>query len=154
MKPLNCNKALIKAFETYSLTDIANGTIHSLQGIGKLHEDQLKTLKIHTIADLAHYKYFHLARAIQTLASTEEAGDTEPTGMNLFNGVDKEYHDKSFAELLDAPVDALLGIGGKSEQALTSLGVKTVKDLAMFRFCLWAEAIQTAAQYEKTFTES
>ncbi|MFN8522494.1 MAG: hypothetical protein U0821_05235 [Chloroflexota bacterium] len=56
--------------------------------------------------------------------------------------VDKAFEDKSFAELADAPVDALQGVSAADAAALRSaLNIKTVRDLANNKFVAWAQAI-------------
>ncbi len=70
--------------------------------------------------------------------------------MNIDTIVDKEYLDKSFRELADAPVSALRGLSAKDAKALqTAFGVQTVRDLAQLNFVRWARAIATLAEEEQ-----
>ncbi len=56
--------------------------------------------------------------------------------------LDKAYEQKEFAELVNAPVDALAGVSAADAQALAgALGIKTVGDLATNKYVLWAQAI-------------
>jgi hypothetical protein len=56
--------------------------------------------------------------------------------------LDKSYENKEFAELADAPVDALDGLSKRDADALQSaLGIKTIRDLASNKFVAWAQAI-------------
>ncbi len=56
--------------------------------------------------------------------------------------VDKAYEGKSFADLAQAPVDALQGVSAADATALQqALGIKTVADLANNKFVKWAQAI-------------
>ncbi len=56
--------------------------------------------------------------------------------------LDKAYEQKEFAELVNAPVDALAGISEADAKALAAaLGIKTVGDLATNKYVLWAQAI-------------
>jgi hypothetical protein len=56
--------------------------------------------------------------------------------------LDKAYEDKDFAELADAPVDALQGLSKGDAEALDkALGIKTIKQLATNKYVLWAQAI-------------
>ena len=66
---------------------------------------------IKSIEDLANWKFFHMARAIATLAAVEESGarSTECV-MNIDEAVDKAFEKKPFKELLDAPPSALQGL--------------------------------------------
>lgn len=60
--------------------------------------------------------------------------------------VDKAYEGKSFAEIADAPVDALQGVSaGDAEHLKAAFNIKTVRDLANHKFVRWAQAITTLA---------
>ena len=61
--------------------------------------------------------------------------------------LDKAYEQKEFAELVNAPVDALAGVSAADAQALASaLGIKTVGDLATNKYVLWAQAISALSK--------
>lgn len=139
---LNCSKALKKADEGRFFSDLMNDPVSTLEGIGPDRSEALVFLGVHTIKDLSNYKHFHIARAIETMAKTEIAGD-RPVGsiMNINEGVDKEYETKSLQEIADAPVSALMGIGDKKSEAWKHMGVVTVRDLANLKYCRWAESI-------------
>ena len=47
-----------------------------------------------------------------------------------------------------APVHALQGVSEEVAALLSDLGVKTVADLAEWKYCKWAESITTLAKYE------
>ena len=56
--------------------------------------------------------------------------------------VDKAYETKEFAELADAPVDALQGVSeGDAALLKSSLNIKTVRDLATNKYVSWAQGI-------------
>eukprot|EP00977_Amphora_coffeiformis_P008309 scaffold1878_cov170-Amphora_coffeaeformis.AAC.22 len=123
--------------------------VTTLQGIGPKHQEQLYELRIQTVADLANFKYFHLAKAITVLAEQEEDdGRHSDAQMNIDKGVDKAYENKSFRDIAKAPVSALQGLTDEAGETFKQLGVKTVEDLGRFKFCSWAEAMQTAAKFE------
>lgn len=64
--------------------------------------------------------------------------------------LDKEFEQKEFAELADAPVDAIAGVSKADAEALKSaLGIKTIRDLANNKYVLWAQAITTFADHSK-----
>ena len=74
--------------------------------------------------------------------------------MNVNKMVDKAYETKTLKEIVEAPAAALQGLSDAAGELLDDLGVKTVGDLAAFKYCRWAEAIITAAQYEDVGTEA
>ncbi len=56
--------------------------------------------------------------------------------------LDKAYEKKEFAELADAPVDALQGLSAGDADALKkALNIKTVRDLATNKYVMVAQAI-------------
>ena len=70
--------------------------------------------------------------------------------MNIDTIVDKEYVDKSFRELADAPVSALRGLSPKDAKALhAAFGITTVRDFAQLNFVRWACAIAILADEEQ-----
>ncbi len=69
--------------------------------------------------------------------------------MNISNAVDKAYEGKSFKELVHAPVDALQGVSANDMKYLEPLGIKTIADLANFKYVKWAQAIVALADVEK-----
>lgn len=147
---LNCAKALVKAHERDSFADILTANVTALQGIGPKHEEHLSKLRLKSVADLANYRFFHLAKAIVNLAQTEEdEGRLPDTQMNIHKGVDKAYEHVSLREMVKAPVAALQGISEQAGETWGHMGVKTVEDLASFKYCTWAEAVQTAAKFEQ-----
>ncbi len=61
--------------------------------------------------------------------------------------VDKAYEGKEFAELVNAPVDALQGVSAADSAALlAALNIKTIGDLATNKFVLWAQAINALSK--------
>ena len=60
--------------------------------------------------------------------------------------LDKAYEAKDFAELADAPIDALEGISAADAEALRkAFNIKTIRDLAQSKFVLRAQAIVSLA---------
>jgi hypothetical protein len=61
---------------------------------------------------------------------------------NIAKFLDKAFETKEFAELADAPVDALQGVSAADAVALkATLNIKTIRDLAENKFVRWAQAI-------------
>lgn len=70
---MNLNKALDKAYESKSLKELADAPVDALQGVSENDAKLLKeAFNVKTIRDLANLKYAKWARAIVTLADTEE----------------------------------------------------------------------------------
>ncbi|WP_267241598.1 hypothetical protein [Streptomyces sp. PR69] len=62
--------------------------------------------------------------------------------IDLDKVLDKAWADKSLAEILAAPVDALKGVSEKDGELLKeAFGVKTVADLADLKYVHWAQAL-------------
>ena len=69
--------------------------------------------------------------------------------MNIDNIVNKAFQGKSFAELVNAPLTALCGIGDKEASALQeALGVTTIGELAQLKVVNYAMAIRSLAGCE------
>lgn len=60
---------------------------------------------------------------------------------------DKEFEQKDFSELAEAPIDALAGISKADAEALKqALNIKTVADLAENKFVLAAQAVMALSR--------
>lgn len=152
---LNISEAVMKADEGSFITTLAGANVEVLQGIGPKADAVLEALKVKTVEDLATYKYFLIARSIVTLAETEtEGGRPDGSVMNLDKAVDKEFEPKSLKEIAEAPTSALQGLSEKARALFDELHVKTIKDLANFKYCKIAEALVEAAKFEETKTSA
>ena len=70
---MNINKAVDKAYEKKTFKEIADAPVDALQGVSEKDAELLKqAFNVKTVRDLANLKYAKLARAIVTLADTEE----------------------------------------------------------------------------------
>jgi len=64
--------------------------------------------------------------------------------------LDRAHERKEFAELAEAPVDALQGVSAGDAEALrTALNIRTIRDLATNKYVLVAQAIVGLAGAEK-----
>lgn len=88
---------------------------------------------------------------------TEDAADVadvpKPTGwesytLNVEDAIGKGAESRHFAVLADAPVDVLLGVGPHAVHIVEHLGIKTVRDLATYKYFLVARAIAVLAPLE------
>uniref|UniRef100_A0A7S1D6K2 Uncharacterized protein n=1 Tax=Cyclophora tenuis TaxID=216820 RepID=A0A7S1D6K2_CYCTE len=151
---LNISEAVMKADEGKFLSELSKAPISTIQGIGPKSETILTAMGLKTVEDLATYKFFLMSRALATLAETE-VKDDRPSGsvMNVDKAVDKEYEPKTLTEIVEAPISALEGLTENAEELLKEFGVKSVGDLATWKYCRWAEAIVEAAKYEEIQTK-
>jgi predicted RecB family nuclease len=151
---LNCSKAVMKADVGKHLKELSQAPIEALQGIGKVHGDIIAHLGVETVKELATYKFFLLARGIKTLAEVEEKGTRHADSvMNVDRGIVKDEESKSFTEMVESPIHIIDGLTTDAEDLFKTLGVKTVGDLAEFKYCRWAEAIVELANYEESLGE-
>lgn len=135
---LNIEHCVMKEDETKFLSEIAEGELTVLEGIGPKSDQVLESLGLETIKDLAQYKFYKLAKAIKTLSEWE--GKRLPgTHMNIDHALDKEHETKSFKDILELPVSALEGLTEKADATLAELGVKTIADLANFKYAAWGK---------------
>jgi nucleotidyltransferase/DNA polymerase involved in DNA repair len=152
---LNCSEALMKKDEGKHLTEISKSDILTIQGIGDFHAGVLEHLHIRTVGELAKYKYFLMARGIKTLAEQEtKDGRLAGSVMNIDNAIVSAAETKSFTEMVESPIHILEGLTTKTEDLFATFGVKTVGDLAEFKYCRWAEAIVELAKHEEGHTEA
>ena len=68
--------------------------------------------------------------------------------MNIAEAVMKADEGKFLTDLASAPITTIQGIGPKSEAILSALGVKTVEDLATYKYFLLARSLATLAETE------
>ena len=69
-------------------------------------------------------------------APKRQKTDAAAYSMDINQAVMKEYQTKGLAEIVAAPVSALQGVGPKTVEALDALGVKTVTDLARYKYAV------------------
>ena len=63
---------------------------------------------------------------------------------------DKEWEQKEFAELAEAPVGAIAGVSEADAEALRqTLGIKTIRDLAENKYVLIAQAVVALSRTRK-----
>jgi hypothetical protein len=73
-----------------------------------------------------------------------------PVNANLDKVLDKDYEDKTLAELVDAPVDALAGVSaGDAELLKQAFNITTVGDLGRNKFFRAAAALVDLAERAK-----
>ncbi|GAB5365700.1 hypothetical protein AAMO2058_001080400 [Amorphochlora amoebiformis] len=68
---LNINKALDKAYETKTLSEVCKSPISCLQGLAEWTDTVLKDLYLHKVSDLAKWKFCMWAESLVSLAKFE-----------------------------------------------------------------------------------
>jgi predicted flap endonuclease-1-like 5' DNA nuclease len=127
---LNIENAVVKDYEGKRFVELAEENIQVLQGIGPKHDEVLESLGLETVKDMASYKFYLAAKAVKTLSTVEGSYRPEGSCMNVDQLVDQAFEQKSFMELLEAPISALQGLTEKADKTLSTMGVKTIGDLA------------------------
>ena len=146
---LNVNLALDKEHESKSFAEIIKLPPSALQGLAERADTMLNKFKVNTIEELANWRFYQVAKAISILSEVEEEGGRDQSGESNINAaLDKEWETKSFKEILDAPLSALQGLADWADSVLKPLHVKTVGDLANWKYCRWSEALVTLSKFE------
>jgi len=147
----NVNKCLDKAHEGKFLADIIQLPPSALEGLTPKADELLSAFGIKTIAQLADWKYYHLANALSVMASLEETGNRDVNStMNINKALDKAYEIKPLKDIVKSSPACLQGLAAWADDHLASLRIKTVKDLANWKFPAWAHALVTLAAYESS----
>jgi len=68
--------------------------------------------------------------------------------MNISKCVDKDHEGKSFAEIVKLPPSALQGLSEKADTLFAEYNIKTIKDMANWKFFNMAVAIAELAKTE------
>mmetsp|Transcript_19852 Transcript_19852/g.79172 ORF Transcript_19852/g.79172 Transcript_19852/m.79172 type:complete len:137 (-) Transcript_19852:3115-3525(-) len=88
---LNIAEAVMVDHEGESLNSISKMPIGAIQGIGDKTEKVLGALGLKTVADMADYKFYKIARAIAALESVERDGKRpDNSTMNIDNAVSQK----------------------------------------------------------------
>lgn len=69
--------------------------------------------------------------------------------ININKALDKAYEGQSLKALCDMPLAGFQGLSEEGAKNLEKLGLKTVKDLANWKFVGWAQAIVALAATEE-----
>eukprot|EP00178_Gracilaria_changii_P007566 TRINITY_DN23899_c0_g1_i1.p1 TRINITY_DN23899_c0_g1~~TRINITY_DN23899_c0_g1_i1.p1 ORF type:complete len:166 (+),score=26.85 TRINITY_DN23899_c0_g1_i1:64-561(+) len=146
---LNCNLALDKPHEGKTFAEILDLPPSALQGLGETADAMLCALKVTTIRQLGEWRFYKWARAIVTLAETEEEGKRAvDSKMEIDDIVVKDYEHKTFKEIAQAPPHALQGLAEWADTHLKPARITTVADLANWKYARWAESMITLADRE------
>ena len=146
----NFNTAVDKAEETKTFAELSDRPPSALQGLTEKGDLVFAKYNIHTIKDLATWKYYHIAKAIFILSTTEDGSRAANAHSNFNDTIVEGWRSKTLAELVDAPLTALSGIGDKIATDFKGLrpAPKTIGELANWKYTKWAESLVTLSLYE------
>jgi vacuolar-type H+-ATPase subunit H len=149
----NASEALMKANEGMHFDEIIKSPVSVLQGIGPMHTEVSAALKITTVEELATYKFYLIAKSLKTMAGVEtKDGRLSDSVMNVDEAVDKDAEAKTFTEMIESPIHILQGLTPEAEALFAKMDVKSVGDLADWKYAHWAEAMVELSKYEFTKT--
>eukprot|EP00933_Yihiella_yeosuensis_P049050 TRINITY_DN4561_c0_g1_i1.p1 TRINITY_DN4561_c0_g1~~TRINITY_DN4561_c0_g1_i1.p1 ORF type:complete len:1071 (-),score=304.52 TRINITY_DN4561_c0_g1_i1:362-3409(-) len=95
----------------------------------------LSKFRVKTVSDLSQWKHFQAAKAISEL---EPEG---PIPAELQEALDKSHRSKAPGEVLELKPSALMGLSVASDKALSILGLRTVGQIAEYKYARWAAQI-------------
>eukprot|EP00928_Gymnodinium_smaydae_P036292 TRINITY_DN25386_c0_g1_i1.p1 TRINITY_DN25386_c0_g1~~TRINITY_DN25386_c0_g1_i1.p1 ORF type:complete len:377 (+),score=89.10 TRINITY_DN25386_c0_g1_i1:60-1190(+) len=150
---LNLNLALVKEYETEPLRSIVQAPLTCFQGLGRKKAALLAQAGgPRTVRALATWRFARWADAIRILAPTEQEGARDmsktKSQLNINKALDAEWEGYSFNDILEAPVSALEGLSELQAKSLRSIGIRTIKDLASWKYYQWSKAISDLAETE------
>mmetsp|Transcript_1253 Transcript_1253/g.2298 ORF Transcript_1253/g.2298 Transcript_1253/m.2298 type:complete len:185 (+) Transcript_1253:224-778(+) len=148
---MNIVEAVVKENEADGFHALVDAKLTVLQGLGDRGEEMMDALGVHTVRELADWKYGKIAQAIVVLAALEVKGKRPGTcALNIDFAVDKEHEQKSLKEILALPVDAIQGLAPRAAELLKVHHVTTVEKLGKWKYLEWAQAIVTLVDFEET----
>merc|ERR1712060_136976 len=107
---------------------------------------------LRTVKQLANWKFAKWAEALYALAPQCQEGVVDVHDkageMNINAALSKEWEGYSLKDLLDAPLSAFQGLSEAKDKTFEALGLKTIRDLASWKYYKWARAIVTLADVE------
>jgi hypothetical protein len=159
---LNLAKALIHVEADHSLHEMTHLKPSAFIGLEQEAETLLRDLRVFNIEELGAWRYYKTAKAILRLKDIEKGKRVLPTegevheeeksnnALSINGAVKREYWNKSLHELVHAPVDAMRGFPQWAVHRFANIKhpVKTIEDLANWKFCIWAESISDLARFE------
>lgn len=145
----NMNYFLVKDAEALPLRTIADMPVDVLQGLAKLGKEALNPRGVHTVRDLANWKYYKIARAIVACIEAQQDCRRDPLAeMNINRALDKQWETSTLPEMAVAPVSALQGLTEDDDARFAKLHIKSIEKLGRWKFPRWAEAICDLCAFE------
>lgn len=140
---------LDKSAEHLSFRDLAAASPGVFAGMSDQRADLLgKALGVKTVRDLARHRIVRWAQAVSRLAAYEKASGPR-ANPGLAPIFDTTVEHKSLSEI--ARLSPTVFAGFSREEAgylMKALDIETIDQLAGNRFVVWAQAIDTLAEYD------
>jgi len=147
---INVNKAVDKAHEAKSFSEIVKLPPSALQGLSEKADTVLAEFGIKTIRDMGTWKYYNIALAIMDLSKAEEKNArAENSKLNINKALDKKHEKASLKEITKLNLSAFQGLTDSADEAFKPIGaVRTISELAKWKYFGWARSLTTLADYE------
>jgi len=68
--------------------------------------------------------------------------------LNVNKAVDKKHENKTLAEIVKLPPSAIQGLAEKADAVFARFNIKTIEDMANWKFYNWAQAIVEMSKFE------
>eukprot|EP00931_Biecheleriopsis_adriatica_P120276 TRINITY_DN95392_c0_g1_i1.p1 TRINITY_DN95392_c0_g1~~TRINITY_DN95392_c0_g1_i1.p1 ORF type:complete len:314 (+),score=57.79 TRINITY_DN95392_c0_g1_i1:58-999(+) len=146
---INVANAVMTEHANKTLKELLQLPPSAIRGISNDASASLATLGIASIRELGTWRFFKIARAINTLADKESAGGSSSGhGMNIKNALDKGYEAHTLKSMLDLPVTVFNMLPDSAAEPLSTMNIKTIRQLANRKFFHWANAMVELEKYE------
>merc|ERR1712226_111819 len=91
----------------------------------------------------------HFGRPTMAAASPAKKQKTGVAGININFALDKEFEVKTLEVVASSPVSCLQGLAPRADDLLKYFHIKTVEDLATWKYGTWATAIRDLSETEE-----
>lgn len=113
--------------------------LSALESLDQEKIDALKSINIHSVGDLLHFKPIVYSQLLMAISRREIGHE-----IDLEHYLDNTYLNKLPSELPDLKIIAIEGIGGTTEQVFKDIfGIETVREMAVFPPFLEAQSYLT-----------
>jgi len=153
---LNINGALDKAHENKPLREVIKLPPSALQGLAEKADEIFARYGMKTIEDMANWKFYNYAVAINDLTKYEHKGERDASSrQNITKAVDQEHLKSSLKDLVKAPLSAFKGLTKEANEHFSPLGAcRTIGELAKWKYFNMAAAITQLAACEGDMTDA
>lgn len=86
---------------------------------------------------------------VEKKAKTASDEVVEKYTFNVNNCLDKEHEGKSLTEIIELPCSALQGLAARADKMFSAFNIKTIKDMASWKYFKLARAIVALSEMEE-----